>query len=158
MSQQLVPPPWTAGHAAWHCASVVQLPQVPPPELEPELLPELEPELLPELDPELLPELEPELLPEPASSEPPELDPELPPELLAEASRPPSSPQGLLVPESPEPQAATRAKAQATAVTGPSFMGALPSGTGASPASPSCVPFVPRRGAFVAHQCAPKRE
>ena len=77
----------TGGHADWHCASAVQLPQLPPPELE------LEPELLPLL--ELLPELLP--LPERCSrSRPPELLlllpellPELPPELLPD-SVPPS--------------------------------------------------------------------
>jgi hypothetical protein len=73
----LVPPPWTAGQAAWHSESVVQAPQVPPsdPLL---LLPELEvllplssslplllvllPELLLVLLPELLLVLLPELL------------------------------------------------------------------------------------------------
>jgi hypothetical protein len=65
VSQQLVPPPWTGGHADWHCESEVQLPQEPPPLLLPDepLLLE-EPLLLP------LPELlldEPllELLPPP---------------------------------------------------------------------------------------------
>jgi hypothetical protein len=57
----LVPPPCTAGHAAWHSASVVHEPQVPPPLLElllplstspPLLLPELL--VLPLLLPELL--------------------------------------------------------------------------------------------------------
>jgi hypothetical protein len=66
------------------------------PELpEPELLPELVPELLPELVPELLPELVPELLPELV----PELLPELPvPELLPELLVPELLPE-LLAPE-----------------------------------------------------------
>jgi hypothetical protein len=68
----LVPPPCTAGHAAWHSESVVHEPQVPPsvPPLLLELLPlsSSPPLLLPELLvllPELLvllPELLPELL------------------------------------------------------------------------------------------------
>ena len=39
-SQQLVPPPCTGGHAAWHCELDEQLPHLPPPLLLPvELLP-----------------------------------------------------------------------------------------------------------------------
>jgi hypothetical protein len=121
----------------WHCASLVQLPQAMPPELLPLLLPELLPELLP-VSPELLPELPPvmpELLPEP----PPELLPELLPE-LDPVSSPASLPKSWRFwLESPDPQAATRAKEKTIALIEPSFMGALPSvdlcGT-ASPANP----------------------
>ncbi len=101
----------------------MQLPHVPPPpELDPLL--ELDPPLL---EPELDPELDPLLDPEPLLLLPPEELPlELPlPELEPVASDvPPSSPPKLFPElESPEPQAATRAKAQAMAVMGPSFMG-----------------------------------
>jgi hypothetical protein len=100
----LVPPPWTAGHVLAHSASVVQLPHMPPPLLEPlpELLPLLDPlpEPVPLLDPlpppELLPLLEPEC---------PLLEP-VPPELLPD-SVPPSSPKSPSPPpESPPPHAA----------------------------------------------------
>jgi hypothetical protein len=75
MSQQLLPPPPTAGQSLSHSALLVQLPHVVPPLLEllviPELLPLEPPELLPEEPPllELLPdelpllELPPLLLP-----------------------------------------------------------------------------------------------
>jgi len=87
-----------------HCESVVQLPHMPPPLLEPlpELLPLLDPlpEPLPLLDP--VPLLEPLPLLEP---EWPLLDP-LPPELLPE-SVPPSEPKSPSPPdESLAPQAA----------------------------------------------------
>ena len=101
MSQQLVPPPWTGGHVLAHSESVVQLPHIPPPLLEP--LPELLP--VPLLDPEPLldpvPLLEPLL--EPAW---PLLEPLPPPELLPE-SEPASSPKSPSPPEeSLAPQAA----------------------------------------------------
>jgi hypothetical protein len=80
MSQQLVPPPCTGEHAAWHCESEVQLPQLPPsPPLLPEELPPLVPELLPD-DPLLVLLPVPELLPEKLLPEPPLLL--LTPELL----------------------------------------------------------------------------
>ncbi len=124
MSQQLVPPPWTAGHVAAHSASVVQLPHMLPPLLDPLLLPELPP-LVPELEPELPPLLPPED-PELLLLWPPELDPELLPELLP-LSLPASSPKSPRPPLlSLEPQAATRATEKAIAESEASFMGVYP--------------------------------
>jgi hypothetical protein len=91
MSQQLVPPPCTGGHAAWHCESDVQLPHVPPPLLLPDELPLLLPMLLPDELPLLLPL--PELPPENPPPEPLPLlaPPELvPPLLVKPLSVPPS--------------------------------------------------------------------
>ncbi len=128
MSQQLVPPPWTGGHVEAHCASVVQLPHMPPPLLDPLLPPELLPlelPLLPPLEPELpplLPHEDPELL----LLCPPELDPELLPELLP-LSLPASAPKSPRPPLlSLEPQAATRATEKAIAESEASFMGGCP--------------------------------
>ena len=124
MSQQLVPPPWTGGHADWHCESVVQLPhEPPPPDDEPLLLPVplLLPELLldePLLDPLLL-LLTPLLLP---------VAPELLPLLLPANESPPPS----LYPksggfESPDPHAAAvNARETARTLNVASFIERLP--------------------------------
>ncbi len=144
MSQQLVPPPCTAGHVLWHSASVVHEPQVWPPLLEP-LPPLLDPvpllEPVPLLDPvpllepvapllEPVPLLDPVPLLEPVAPllEPvvPLLDPLLEPleepleEPLLEPV-PPSSPK-LSPPdeESPDPQAATRMATKERPTTLPS--------------------------------------
>jgi hypothetical protein len=128
VSQQLVPPPCTAGHVLWHSASVVHEPHVWPPLLEPLLdpVPLLEPEE-PLLDPVPLlepvaPLLDPVPLLEPVVPllEPvvPLLDPLLDP-LLEPV--PPSSPK-LSPPdeESPDPQAATRMATKEKPTTLPS--------------------------------------
>ncbi len=127
MSQQLVPPPWTGGHADWHCESEVQLPQEPL-LLPPLLLPDDEP--LPPLEP-LLPPL-PDPLPEEPLLEPlpllllltPLLLPELLPLLLlADTSPPPSPPPKSGGLESPDPHAAAaNAKETARALNVASFI------------------------------------
>src|SRR5215469_589329 len=91
-SQQLVPPPDTAGHVAWHSLSLVHAPQVPPP-------PESDP-------PSMLPPLlePPELLPLPEEL------PENPLPLLAASVAASAPVTGISLLESPEPHATKKAQ------------------------------------------------